>query len=77
MVHTAVGKVEQVSEDAITLSHGPVPTLQWPPMTMDFMKPAPDAFKEIKAGQTVEFDFVEGADGYLLKRVVVAKGGKQ
>lgn len=77
MVHTAVGKVEQVSEDAITLSHGPVPTLQWPPMTMDFMKPAPDAFKDIQAGQTVEFDFVEGADGYLLKRVVVAKDGKQ
>ena len=30
-----------------------------------------------KAGQTVEFDFIEGADGYLLKRVVVTKGGKQ
>jgi len=41
------------------------------------MKPAPDAFKDIQAGQTVEFDFVEGADGYLLKRVVVAKDGKQ
>jgi len=76
-VHTAVGKVEEVSADAITLSHGPVATLQWPPMTMDFMKPASDAFKEIKAGQTVEFDFVEEADGYLLKRVVVTKGGKQ
>ena len=76
-VHTAVGKVEEVSADAITLSHGPVATLQWPPMTMDFMKPAPDAFKDIKAGQTVEFDFTEGADGYLLKRVVVTKGGKQ
>jgi Cu(I)/Ag(I) efflux system membrane fusion protein len=76
-VHTAVGKVEEVSADAITVSHGPVATLQWPPMTMDFMKPAPDAFRDIKAGQTVEFDFIEGADGYLLKRVVVTMGGKQ
>lgn len=76
-VHTAVGKVEQVSEDAITLSHGPVASLQWPSMTMEFMKPAPDAFREVKAGQTVEFDFVEGTDAYLLKRVVPAKGGKQ
>ncbi len=77
IVHTATGKVEQISAESITLSHGPVATLQWPPMTMDFMKPASDAFKEIKPGQTVEFDFVEGADGYLLKRVVVTKGGKQ
>ncbi len=77
IVHTAVGKVEQVADDAITLSHGPVASLKWPPMTMDFMKPAPDAFKEIKAGQTVEFDFVEVEDGYMLKRVVPAKGGKQ
>jgi len=76
-VHTAVGKVEQVADDAITLSHGPVASLKWPPMTMDFMKPTPDAFKEIKAGQTVEFDFVEVEDGYMLKRVVPAKGGKQ
>lgn len=76
-VHTAVGKVDQVSADSITLSHGPVATLQWPPMTMDFIKPAPDAFKEIKPGQAVEFDFIESADGYLLKRVAVVKGGKQ
>ncbi|CAN7388298.1 efflux RND transporter periplasmic adaptor subunit [Massilia sp. LjRoot122] len=75
-VHTAVGKVEQVSDDAITLTHGPVATLQWPSMTMDFMKPTPAAFKDIKAGQTVEFDFVEGTDGYVLKRVVAAGGGK-
>ncbi len=77
IVHTAIGKVEQVSDDAITLSHEPVATLRWPSMTMDFMKPTPGAFKEIKAGQTVEFDFVKVADGYMLKRIVVAKGGKQ
>jgi Cu(I)/Ag(I) efflux system membrane fusion protein len=74
--HQGTGKVEQVTDEAITLSHGPIATLQWPAMTMDFKKPKPDSFKEIKVGQTVQFSFVESGDGYELKSVVAAAGGK-
>lgn len=74
--HQGTGKVEQVTGEAITLSHGPIATLQWPAMTMDFKKPKPDSFKEIKVGQTVQFSFVESEDGYELKSVVAAAGGK-
>lgn len=74
--HQGTGKVEQVTGEAITLSHGPIATLQWPAMTMDFKKPKPDSFKEIKVGQTVQFSFVETEDGYELKSVVAAAGGK-
>lgn len=74
--HAGVGKVEQVTDEALTLSHGPIPTLQWPPMTMDFRKPGPGAFQDIRAGQVVEFEFVESEDGYELKKVVVSRKDK-
>lgn len=74
--HQGTGKVEQVTGEAITLSHGPIATLQWPAMTMNFKKPKPDSFKEIKVGQTVQFSFVESEDGYELKSVVAAAGGE-
>jgi Cu(I)/Ag(I) efflux system membrane fusion protein len=72
-----VGKVEQVTGEALTLSHSPIPALQWPAMTMDFKKPHPDSFKGISAGQAVEFSFKKGEDGYVLENVVVSPGGKR
>jgi Cu(I)/Ag(I) efflux system membrane fusion protein len=75
--HSGIGRVDKVTDAALTLSHEPIPSLQWPSMTMDFNKPHADAFQDIKVGQVVEFEFVEGAAGYELKRVVPAKGGKR
>jgi Cu(I)/Ag(I) efflux system membrane fusion protein len=74
--HQGTGKVERITNEAITLSHGPIASMQWPAMTMDFKKPRPDSFKEIRVGQTVQFSFVEGADGYQLKSVSDNTGGR-
>jgi Cu(I)/Ag(I) efflux system membrane fusion protein len=69
-IHTAEGKVESVSADGITISHGPVASLKWPPMTMGFGKPDPKAFADVKPGDTVRFEFREGgAAGYELVSV--------
>jgi Cu(I)/Ag(I) efflux system membrane fusion protein len=69
-VHSAEGKVEQVAADGITISHGPVPELKWPGMTMAFGKPDPKAFADIKPGDTVHFQFRKGgAMGYELVTV--------
>lgn len=77
--HVAEGKVESVETDGITISHGPVPTLKWPPMTMGFSKPNPNAFAEVKPGDTVRFEFKEGGPmGYELLSVQrVQPGPKQ
>ena len=75
-VHEGAGKVEQITKEAISLSHGPIGTLKWPPMTMDFKKSKPESFSAIKVGQTVQFSFVEGPDGYELKSVVIVPGAK-
>jgi Cu(I)/Ag(I) efflux system membrane fusion protein len=74
--HQGAGRVEKITNEAITLSHGPIASLQWPAMTMDFNKPRPDSFKEIKIGQTVQFSFSEGASGYELVSVTVNTRGR-
>lgn len=69
-LHKAEGKVESVAPDGITISHGPVATLKWPSMTMGFGKASPDAFADIKPGDTVRFEFKEGGpNGYELVSV--------
>jgi len=66
----AEGKVESVEPDGITISHGPVPELKWPAMTMGFGKPNPKAFSEVKPGDNVRFDFKKGGSmGYELVTV--------
>ncbi|MEO5510777.1 MAG: efflux RND transporter periplasmic adaptor subunit, partial [Longimicrobiales bacterium] len=37
--HVGEGKVEKVDKDSVTISHGPIPTMQWGPMTMGFKLP--------------------------------------
>lgn len=56
----AQGKVESVDADSITISHGPVPALKWPEMTMGFGKADPKAFADVKPGDTVQFKFRQG-----------------
>ena len=69
-VYVGEGKVEKVDPEGITISHGPVPALKWPAMTMTFGKADPKAFPEVKPGDTVRFEFKEGgASGYELQSV--------
>jgi Cu(I)/Ag(I) efflux system membrane fusion protein len=70
MVHSAEGKVEGATADALTISHGPVATMNWPAMTMGFAKPDPKAFADVRPGDTVHFRFKEGGpSGYELVEV--------
>ena len=55
--HRATGKVERIAGDEVTISHGPVPSLQWPPMTMGFALPAGGLPQDVRGGDTVQFEF--------------------
>ncbi|WP_431120658.1 efflux RND transporter periplasmic adaptor subunit [Variovorax paradoxus] len=78
VLHKAEGRVESVAPDGITISHGPVATLQWQSMTMGFGKASPGAFSEIKPGDQVRFEFKEGGSmGYELVSVQRAQPGAQ
>jgi membrane fusion protein, copper/silver efflux system len=62
-VHNGEGVVESVAKDGITLSHGPIPTLRWQAMTMEFRPPASGIPASIKAGTRVRFSVRQASDG--------------
>ncbi|HBO1305655.1 TPA: copper-binding protein [Pseudomonas aeruginosa] len=55
---TAEGTVKAIAPDraSITVAHGAVPTLRWPPMTMKF-KITPEQSHGLTVGDRVTFDF--------------------
>ena len=62
--HEGEAKVVAMGKDAITLSHGPIATLKWGAMTMDFKQPAPrDLPKNLAIGSQVGFEFFMDAEG--------------
>jgi Cu(I)/Ag(I) efflux system membrane fusion protein len=61
--HRGAGKVEAIGKDAVTLSHGPIPTLQWSAMTMDFKLPAAGLPQNVHQGDNVTFEFKQDKDG--------------
>lgn len=73
---TAQGKVDGVDADSMTISHGPIAELKWPAMTMPFNKPGPTAFADVKAGDTVHFEFKKKGDEYELVSVHRMGGAK-
>jgi Cu(I)/Ag(I) efflux system membrane fusion protein len=74
--YAAQGTVDSVEAGSLTITHGPVPQLKWPAMTMEFRKPGAQAFAEVKPGDTVHFEFKEGRSGYELTTVRKLEGGK-
>jgi len=77
--HEGVGRIEAITPEGLTLSHGPIPTLQWGAMTMDFKAPASGLPKGLKEGQEVHFRFRMDSEGTpVLSSVqpVESAGGK-
>jgi membrane fusion protein, copper/silver efflux system len=74
--YETTGKVEQITPTGMTFSHQPIAALGWPAMTMSFNKPAPNAFADVKVGDTVHFVFRQSDDGYQLTKVEPAGGAK-
>lgn len=67
-VHKAKGTVTKVDAKAgvVTLSHGPVPTLNWPAMSMGFKVTDQAMLGNLAEGQSVEFEFVKAGKDYVL-----------
>jgi Cu(I)/Ag(I) efflux system membrane fusion protein len=75
--YSGQGKVESIDAGTITISHGAIPELKWPAMTMGFGKPDPKAFADVKPGDTVHFQFKKGgAEGWELVAVHRMESGK-
>jgi Cu(I)/Ag(I) efflux system membrane fusion protein len=62
-IHHGSGKVEKIGKDEITLSHGPIASLDWPSMTMGFKLAANAKIDKFTVGDMVNFDIRKTKDG--------------
>lgn len=60
--HSATATIESIGRDEMTLSHGPIPSLTWGSMTMDFKLPKGGVPRGLEAGDRVDFEFYMDAD---------------
>ena len=65
----AQGRIEEITADTITLSHGPVPAIGWPAMTMTFKLDPPSLAQGLKAGDQAAFGFEQRGDGPTVRSV--------
>ena len=54
-VYSASGEVTAVASETVTISHGSVPDLQWPAMTMTFQADGPDILAGVAADFTARY----------------------
>jgi Cu/Ag efflux protein CusF len=74
--HKGQGTVNRVDANTgkINVTHGPIPGLKWPGMTMDFAVKDKQGLAKLKAGQKVEFKVVEQPRGqYVVTDIAPAK----
>ena len=60
--HRGEARVEAVGRDAVTLSHGPIDSMKWGAMTMDFKLPRDGLPRALAPGDRVSFEFYIDAE---------------
>jgi Cu(I)/Ag(I) efflux system membrane fusion protein len=69
-----VGRVEAIKPDSVTISHGPIPAVPWPAMTMQFKLAAPALAQGVKVGDRVAFAFDHPEGSPTVRRMTPAAG---
>ena len=69
--HQATGVVIRVdaAKGVVALQHGPIKSLDWPGMTMDFSVRDPKLLTAIKPKQKVTFELVEEKGRYVITSI--------
>lgn len=70
-VHMAKGTVKKIDKKAgvVSLAHGPVKSMNWPPMSMGFKVRDKSLLDKLTEGSSVEFEFVQSGKDYVLTSV--------
>jgi Cu/Ag efflux protein CusF len=67
----ADGEVRKVDKDAgkLTIKHGPLPSMEMPPMTMVYRVKDPAMLDKVKAGDKIKFDAEKIGGAYTVTRI--------
>ena len=69
--HKGVGTVTKVDPAGakVTISHGPVQTMNWPAMTMTFGVKDKTLLGKVQPGTKAEFSFVQSGKDYVITEI--------
>jgi len=69
--HKGAGTVKKVDRASgkVTISHGPIPTMKWPAMSMTFTVKDKALLGKFSQDKKVEFEFVEQESNYVITSV--------
>lgn len=69
--HQANGTIKKIDAKAgsVMISHGPVGSLNWPPMTMSFKVKDKDLIGKLTVDKKVNFGFTKEGDDYVVTTV--------
>lgn len=67
----AEGEIRKVDKEAkkLTIRHGPIPSLDMPPMTMVFQVRDSAVLEQVKAGDKVKFEAEKKGGAYIVTRI--------
>lgn len=78
ITHRGEGSIEAIdfAHATVTLAHGPIASLNWPAMLMDFQVADPNWLDSLKPGQKVAFEITEKTAGeYVIVHIQPLDGG--
>ncbi len=69
--HKGAGTVKKVDRAGgkVTITHGPIPTMKWPAMSMTFTVKDKALLGKFSQDKKVEFEFVEQGSNYVITSV--------
>jgi Cu(I)/Ag(I) efflux system protein CusF len=67
-LHKAAGTVTKVDTagSKVTIAHGPVESLKWPAMTMNFIVKDKALLGRLSSGKKIDFEFVQQGRDYVI-----------
>ena len=68
-VHKATGVVTKVEKDKVTIKHEPVPSMDWPGMSMAFGVKDKAMLDKVAKDKKVDFEFVEQGKQYVITSI--------
>ena len=76
--HRGKGSIESIDwiHGIVTIAHGPIATLKWPAMIMDFRVLDPALLHSLELDQKIDFEIIEKSAGeYVIERIQPASDG--
>lgn len=68
-VHSGEGAITEISENLVTIAHGPIAGIGWPAMTMGFSAGSPEMLEGLNVGDKVSFQFRQAGSDYVITSI--------